>query len=581
MKKLSSLLVFIFCLIPFLSDAWILRDEFTTNRAAGAIDDTAAEPTGTRDVATDTNSKLTIGSGLLTFATGGAAAGDPGLWYTQLTRVAGLTLIGEITPDGTTNASIGIGWDANQAGAQTNSLNLAADGYLQAVVNGGTAITVGSYTAASHKLGISLRATGAYYWAKLGADTSWELYWIGAADSGNNHPSYSALGTSAIATSSFIRIPNTLWLPSPLASDGFSVSGTTDGKGHAEGVAGGIGEGGGGLAWQSGGTTWSVSGGKAVNTPTVGDTSLWDAGADTFESGIYGWVKYGNNTVENDNGKLKITYVDHGYGAKNSLVEAGDLTEPLTIGQWYMFTADMMTAKTGQGDAFYISDGSTTINLAWVTSNTMTPYNISFRALSANGDFAYIGEMSAGDVFYIDNISLKPLTLSELVNTVQTSTQDVIATINTPTLQVTGVWGGVALNVDSATNPQNMVIGLTNTYRATLTKMVNGVWTEVISGKIKWVSNAELRVIKDGTTYRLYYNNLLVGTATISDESIINNTRHGLFSTDAANTLDNFTLYARGTGGEYTVLDGLMNYEVPFPGGNPPAGGLTLINAGN
>jgi hypothetical protein len=24
-----------------------------------------------------------------------------------------------------------------------------------------------------------------------------------------------------------------------------------------------------------------------------------------------------------------------------------------------------------------------------------------------------------------------------------------------------------------------------------------------------------------------------------------------------------------------------MNYEVPFPGGNPPAGGLTLINAGN
>ena len=579
MKKLSSLLVFIFCLIPFLSDAWILRDEFTTNRAAGAIDDTAAEPTGTRDVATDTNSKLTIGSGLLTFATGGAAAGDPGLWYTQLTRVAGLTLIGEVTPAGTTDASIGIGWDANQAGAQTNSLNLAADGYLQAVVNGGTAITVGSYTAASHKLGISLRATGAYYWAKLGADTSWELYWIGAADSGNNHPSYSALGTSAIATSSFIRIPNTLWLPSPLASDGFSVSGTTDGKGHAEGVAGGIGEGGGGLAWQSGGSTWSVSEGKMKNTPTVGAT-LWDTGADTFESGTYGWVKYRNNTVENDNGKLKITYVDYSNGAYNSLVEAGDLTEPLTIGQWYMFTADMMTAKTGQGDAFYISDGSTTINLAWVTSNTMTPYNISFRALSANGGLINIGAMAAGDVFYMDNISLKPLTLSELVNTVQTSTQDVIATINTPTLNVTGVWEGVALNVDSATNPQNMVIGLTNTYWARLTKMVNGVWTEVISGKIKWVSNAELRVIKDGTTYRVYYNNALVGTATISDASIINNTRHGLFST-ASNTLDNFTLYARGTGGEYTVLDGLMNYEVPFPGGNPPAGGLTLINAGN
>src|SRR5574343_413759 len=572
MKKLSSLLVLIFCLIPFVANAWLLRDEFTTNRAAGAIDDTAAEPTGTRDVATDTNSKLTIGSGLLTFATGGAAAGDPGLWYTQLTRVAGLTLIGEITPDGTTNASIGIGWDANQAGAQTNSLNLAADGYLQAVVNGGTAITVGSYTAASHKLGISLRATGAYYWAKLGADTSWELYWIGAADSGNNYPSYSALGTSAIATSSFIRIPNTLWLPYPLASDGFSVSGTTDGKGHAEGVAGGIGEGGGGLAWQSGGSTWSVSGGKAVNTPTVGDTSLWDTGADTFESGTYGWIKYGNNTVENDNGKLKISYVDDAKGAYNSLVEAGDLTAPLTIGQWYMFTADMMTAKTGQGDAVYIRDGASILNVAWVGSNTMIPYNIPFRTLSANGGFVHIGVMEAGDVFYIDNISLKPLTLSELVNTVQTSTPDIIATINTSTSQGTEVWGGVALNVDSATNPQNMVIGLTNTYWAKLTKMVNGVWTEVISGNITWVSNAELRVIKDGTTYRLYYNNALVGTATISDESIINNTRHGLFSTDVRGTLDNFTLYARGTGNEYNILNQLMS--------TTSGGSLNLLGVG-
>jgi hypothetical protein len=238
-----------------------------------------------------------------------------------------------------------------------------------------------------------------------------------------------------------------------------------------------------------------------------------------------------------------------------------------------MFTADMMTAQTGQGDAFYIRDGVVNIlNIAWVASNTMTPYNISFRTLSENGGIVNVGVMAADDVFYIDNISLKPLTLSELVNTVQTSTQDVIATINNPTLQNTGVWEGVALNVDSATNPQNMVIGITNSYKATLTKMVNGVWTDVISGDIKWVSNAELRVIKDGTTYRLYYNNALVGTATISDASIINNTRHGLFSTDAVNTLDNFTLYARGTGGEYNILNNLMSTTV--------GGSLNLLGVG-
>ena len=432
MKKLSSLLVFIFCLIPFLSDAWILRDEFTTNRAAGAIDDTAAEPTGTRDVATDTNSKLTIGSGLLTFATGGASTGDPGLWYTQLTRVAGLTLIGEITPDGTTNASIGIGWDANQAGAQTNSLNLAADGKLQAVVNGGTAITVGTYTAASHKLGISLRATGAYYWAKLGADTSWELYWIGAADSGNNYPSYSALGTSAIATSSFLRIPNTLWLPTPLASDGFSVSGTTDGKGHAEGVATGIGEGGGGLAWQSGGTTWSVSGGKAVNTAPSG--------------------------------------------------------------------------------------------------------------------------------------------ISQQVTTVSASTADTLATVSIAAVSA-GEKAGLVINLDSVSNPQNYILAYHDGTNVKLDKVVAGSTTGLVSAEVAFSANAELRVIKDGTTYRVYYNYALIGTSqTIADASIISNTRHGLFSTDASNTLDNFTLYARGTGNEYNILNQLMS--------TTSGGSLNLLGVG-
>src|SRR5574343_11608 len=576
MKKLSSLLVFIFCLIPFLSDAWILRDEFTTNRAAGAIDDTAAEPTGTRDVATDTNSKLTIGSGLLTFATGGSAAGDPGLWYTQLTRVAGLTLIGEVTPAGTTDASIGIGWDANQAGAQTNSLNLAADGYLQAVVNGGTAITVGSYTAASHKLGISLRATGAYYWAKLGADTSWELYWIGAADSGNNYPSYSALGTSAIATSSFIRIPNTLWLPSPLASDGFGTAGVTDGLGHAEGVATGIGEGGGGLAWQSGGSTWSVSEGKAVNTPTVGAT-LWDTGADTFESGTYGWVKYGNNTVENDNGKLKITYVDNGAGAYDYIEESSDLSSDLSVKTWYEMQFDLSYTPTSDLMRVDITYNYDAMNRKYIADGNSTTHKIQFPFYKDEVE-AYVRlasiKLYTSTVALLDNISLKPLTTSELMNTVQTSTSDVIATVNVSSL-TSGSYGGIVLNADSSSNPQNYVLFVWWADGLNLIKCVNGTYTYIISslmGELSITPNLELRAIKDGTTYRVYYNDTLIGTATISDASIISNTRHGLFSTDADNTLDNFTLYARGTGGEYNILNQLMSTNT--------GGSLNLLGVG-
>jgi len=568
MKKLSSLLVFIFCLIPFLSDAWILRDEFNTALSAGSVHNTTSEPSGHTRTVTDTENKISIADGKLTFSGGKAspAAGDPAIWYPAIDRVAGRMLMLDYAASSQLYSYFG--WDNDQTtftGAHT--FGMTADKIYFSVENSGY---IYPYTNdSSYKLSSILRANGQFAFLSEN-NAPWRLLWMNA--SSNLTPLYPIVSNhSSVFTSSFLRIPTTLWLPTPLASDGFSVSGTTDGKGHAEGVAGGIGEGGGGLAWQSGGTTWSVSGGKMKNTPTVGAT-LWDTGADTFESGTYGWVKYGNNTVENDNGKLKITYVDNANGAYNYLLNSSDLTTSLTIGQWYTFTADMMTAQTGQGDAVYIYDGGTLTNVAWVTSNTMTPYNISFRALSTNGSVVYIGVMAAGDVFYIDNISLKPLTLSELVNTVQTSTQDVIATINTLTLQVTGVWGGVALNVDSATNPQNMVIGLTNTYSATLTKMVNGVWTEVISGNITWDPNAELRVIKDGTTYRLYYNNALVGTATISDESIINNTRHGLFSTDASNTLDNFTLYARGTGNEYNILNQLMS--------TTSGGSLNLLGVG-
>jgi hypothetical protein len=72
---------------------------------------------------------------------------------------------------------------------------------------------------------------------------------------------------------------------------------------------------------------------------------------------------------------------------------------------------------------------------------------------------------------------------------------------------------------------------------------------------ITYSSGAVLRVSKVSTGYRVYYNNAFVNNATISDAGIVSNTKHGLFSTDPSNTLDNFVLYASGSGGEYAILD--------------------------
>lgn len=78
-----------------------------------------------------------------------------------------------------------------------------------------------------------------------------------------------------------------------------------------------------------------------------------------------------------------------------------------------------------------------------------------------------------------------------------------------------------------------------------------GTYTSVVSAAATYSAGAEIRVIKDGTAYRLYYNNALVGTGTIADAGIISQTLHGIFSTYSGNTIDYVNIYSRGTDGIY------------------------------
>ena len=62
---------------------YLLRDDFTDTRAAGAVDNTPAVPgAATRDV-NDTGEDLTTGSGYLDFAQGANAWNDPVLAYAE------------------------------------------------------------------------------------------------------------------------------------------------------------------------------------------------------------------------------------------------------------------------------------------------------------------------------------------------------------------------------------------------------------------------------------------------------------------------------------------------------------------
>lgn len=390
---------------------YLLNDTFTTDRAAGAVNSTNAEPgPGVRTV-TDTGNNLSITGGKLSF-NGQVGSGNPRHLHSVpvVARVAGRVLTFNVNLSATSKIAR-IGW------ATTGFQSACRSGVL--FLNNGTILTVESanngpvlaaYGATTdYQLWIILRATGHLVFIKGGAWTYPTLLWAGAIDFDPELLAIISQNSTGTMTYDYLRVPAARWLPTPLASDGFSAWGTTDGFGHAEGVAGGQGSGGSGLAWTNQIGTWGDSAGKA------------------FASALSGGIA----AATLDSGK----------------------TDALT------------TAKVTRSG---------------------------------------------------------------------------------------GVAGVMAAYVDA----NNHVRAVHNGTNAQLIKRVSGSDTNVISTAATYAAGAEIRAIREGTAYRLYYNNALIGSQqTISDAVFNSVTLQGIYTTDAANTLDDFVVRARGTGGEYSALD--------------------------
>ena len=246
---------------------YLINDTFTTDRAAGSVNGTDAEPGPGRRRVTDDNNKLSLSGGAAVLATGGVGAGNPGIWYDAQARSVGLLLIAAVTPQ---TQRLGVGWDINLVTNPWDGIRfLEFANRLDAWANG-VGIPVGVWVAGTeYPVAIALSATGAFHFAKIAGN--WLLLWV--SNAGTNatiYPAFAAETSAAVGTCQYLRVPATRWLPTPLASDGFSAWGTTDGLGHAEGIAGGLGAGGSGLAWTQHVGVWSASGGVATSTLVAG-----------------------------------------------------------------------------------------------------------------------------------------------------------------------------------------------------------------------------------------------------------------------------------------------------------------------
>ena len=109
--------------------------------------------------------------------------------------------------------------------------------------------------------------------------------------------------------------------------------------------------------------------------------------------------------------------------------------------------------------------------------------------------------------------------------------------------------GGVLRYVDA----QNQIRYYHDGVNANLDKVVGGVVTSVIQAAAAYGAGKELRVIPDGTTFALYYDDARVGvTSTINDAVLQTGTKCGLLTTNIGNSLDDFLAYKRKG---YDILD--------------------------
>ena len=503
--------------------SYTLNDQFTTDRSAGAVNGTSAEPTGGTRTVVDTNSKLSISSSQLSFATGGVGQGDPRLSYSIITRGAGKTLLGSfIAP----TERIEIGWDNTLGGSVLEGIvNVSTD--LYARVNGTGIVIGGVVPGTTYQIASVMRSTGTYHFIKGGAFTNWSLIYISGNSSENMYPVVSTgVGTTNIFTADNIRIPTATWLPTPLAYDTFTRGDGTIGSSETTGPDSQTTP---SLAWTGG----AISSNKNVITPSLGSDVVvnGDFASDTV------WVKGAGWTIT---GGLGVATTTGAYLQQNSI---------MTTGLWYTTTWDLVSKTAGNGFSTIFGSGSN----PGPTRGTPATYNETGRVVGT-GNF-YIYASGGGVSGTIDNVVVKPLTLSSLFSSVSTSDTDVIA--DAGVTLTAGTQAGLVTNLDSTSSPANFLIAYHDGTNVKLDKNVGGTYTNLISAAATYSAGATLRVItytsSGSLKVRVYYNNALVGTEqTVSDAGIISNTKHGLFSTYSGNSFDNFTLWARGTGAEYT-----------------------------
>lgn len=132
------------------------------------------------------------------------------------------------------------------------------------------------------------------------------------------------------------------------------------------------------------------------------DLALGPELVDTANSAA-AWTPIGTNTVTDDAGAVKITYVDGANGAYVNFNAAGGLSADLVVGRWYKVTCDV---KVTGSVTLAMQQTLNTVALTGATPE-YTQATFYFTPNGAATPYMRFQSMAAGEVVWVKNISVK------------------------------------------------------------------------------------------------------------------------------------------------------------------------------
>lgn len=271
-----------------------------------------------------------------------------------------------------------------------------------------------------------------------------------------------------------------------------------------------------GNGWEYTAGKWTVSGNAAVATPGLGSDLIVNGGfgADTD------WTKEASWTI--------------GSGVASLAAEAANrkiYQNALSLNTFVRI--DWTITALTQNSLRIQAGGMGNITVRSTAGTYIDTINVIGSALIGVNGFSSIGS--------IDNISAKQLTTADLFATRDFETADI--DIEVPLTITPGVMVGAVLCLDSVATPANYIIVALFNSSLYVFKCTNGTISAVLTqGAITYVAGQVLRVLKSGTTVQMFYNGVQIGiNVTVSDASIKDNTRHGMFDTASGSSIASFT----------------------------------------